>query len=786
MIDPSTPVLVGVGQSSERVGDPGFAALSPIALAVAAAQEALADTGREPADIAPLIDVVATTRQFENSTPMAKAPFGQSTNFPRSVASRLGAAPRRAVLEVVGGQGPQKLVNEFAAEIAAGRASWVLLAGAEAISTARHLQETGTAADWSDDPGGDLEDRGWALEGLLTYAQMLHGLIDAPSQYGLVENARRGRLGLGRDEYRRAMGELFAPFTTVAAKNPHSVFREELDAPTLSTVDERNRLIASPFPRFLVSRDLVNQGAAILLTSLGEAQRLGIGEDRIVYLAGYADLREVTLFERPDLSVAPSAPAAVRHALAVANKSLDDVSCFDLYSCFPIAVSNVLDTLGLSADDPRGFTLTGGLCFFGGAGNNYSAHAIAEAVTRARSEPGSLALVAANGGVLSKYSVGLYTTTPSPWQPPSSAHAQEELDAVPRVGTVAAPNGWARLETWTVKYGRSGAHAIVVGRLEADGRRFVATGVPGDDDLLQVLEGEDNSVGTRIYVRATGANNRVALSRAALERRLPTRPVGFRDSYEFTTVERRGRLLEVTINRPDLRNSLHPPANEELEDIWNAYFADPELWVAIVTGAGDEAFCAGNDLIYSASGKPTYLPVTGFGGLTGRQNMSKPVIAAVNGYALGGGCEIALACHLIVADERATFGLSEVKVGVFAGAGGLVRLPRRIPPNVANELILTGRRMNAEEARGWGLVNRVTPAGESLRVARELADEILTASPTSVRLSLQAMEAMRGDPDEVRAQERQSAVADALMVSADMMEGMTAFAQKRAPRWRNR
>jgi acetyl-CoA C-acetyltransferase len=784
MIDPQTPVLVGVGQSSERPGDAGYEALSPIALAVRAAEAALRDTGVD--GVADLIDVVATTRQFENSAPMFPAPFGKSSNFPRSVANRIGANPRRAVLEIAGGQGPQHLVTEFAGEIAAGRAQWVLIAGSEAMSTARALQQSGTTADWSDDPGGDLEDRGWGLAGLLTFQAMSHGLIDAPSQYGLIENARRGRLGMTTDDYALSMGELFAPFTKVAAANPHAVFREELDAKTLATVDERNRIIASPYPRFLVSRDLVNQGAAILLTSVGEARRLGIPEDRLVYLAGHADAREVGLFNRPDLSSAPSAAAAVNHALAVAGTTLDAIAWFDFYSCFPVAVSNVLDGLGLAPDDPRGFTLTGGLCFFGGPGNNYSAHAIAEAVNRARSEPGSLGLVAANGGALSKYSVGIYTTTPSPWHPSTSAELQEQLDAVETIETTDTPHGWARLEAWTVKHGKKDRTAIVLGRLESDGKRFVATGLPGDDALLALLERTESPIGERIFVRATGPANRVSVSPAALERVLPTRPVGFRDSYENVLVERHGHVLEVTINRPQFRNALHPPANEELGEIFDAYFADPELWVAIITGAGEEAFCSGNDLLYSASGKPIYIPPSGFGGLTHRQTMPKPVIAAVNGFAMGGGCEIALACHLVVADEKLALALSEVKVGLFAGAGGLVRLPRRLPPNVAHEMILTGRRMGAEEAHQWGLVNRIAPAGEALRVARELADEILAGSPTSIRLSLQAMEATRDEPNEAKALALQSSAIDELLVSEDMTEGMTAFAEKRPPNWKNR
>jgi acetyl-CoA C-acetyltransferase len=162
------------------------------------------------------------------------------------------------------------------------------------------------------------------------------------------------------------------------------------------------------------------------------------------------------------------------------------------------------------------------------------------------------------------------------------------------------------------------------------------------------------------------------------------------------------------------------------------------------------------------------------------------VIAAVNGFALGGGFEIALACHLVVADTTAQFALSEVKVGLVAGAGGLVRLPRRIPPAIAAELALTGRRVSASEAHQWGLVNRVAQAGEAVAEARELATEILSGSPTSVRTSLQIMADTSGIADTVTAVNSIGDAIDDLMLTEDATEGMKAFVSKRPPRWRNR
>jgi enoyl-CoA hydratase/carnithine racemase len=180
-----------------------------------------------------------------------------------------------------------------------------------------------------------------------------------------------------------------------------------------------------------------------------------------------------------------------------------------------------------------------------------------------------------------------------------------------------------------------------------------------------------------------------------------------------------------------------------------------------------------------------YVPLNGFAGLTSRRNMHKPVIAAVNGFAMGGGFEIALACHLVVADETAKFALSEVKVGLVAGAGGTVRLPRAVPQKIANELILTGRRIGAQEAQRLGVVSRIAPEGKALDGARELANEILDGSPTSVRLSLELMELTQGIPNTVDAVTAPTDLVDELMTSADAIEGMTAFATKRKPEWKN-
>jgi acetyl-CoA C-acetyltransferase len=325
---------------------------------------------------------------------------------------------------------------------------------------------------------------------------------------------------------------------------------------------------------------------------LDAARRLGVPEERWVFLHGHADVRERDLLDRADLARGPASVLAARHALELAGLGVADLASIDLYSCFPIAVSNVADALGLAADDPRGLTVTGGLPFFGGAGNNYSMHAIAETVQRARSAPGTFGFVGANGGMLSKYSVGIYSTTPVAWQDDDSAALQAEVDSWPAPQQTRKANGWAQIETYTVTHDRNAKRTgVVVGRLEADGHRFLARTVDADDEMLDLL-GEGDPIGRRVFIRSTARGNRVTTSDARMAELLPMRVPALREDYENVLIRRDGHVLEVTINRPDQRNSLTPPANEELDEVFDAYFADPDLWVTILTGGGDKAFAA--------------------------------------------------------------------------------------------------------------------------------------------------------------------------------------------------
>jgi enoyl-CoA hydratase/carnithine racemase len=256
---------------------------------------------------------------------------------------------------------------------------------------------------------------------------------------------------------------------------------------------------------------------------------------------------------------------------------------------------------------------------------------------------------------------------------------------------------------------------------------------------------------------------------------------------KFCTVTRDDQILIVTMDRADKLNSMPPGCHEEMAGIWDDFAADPGLRVGILTGAGDRAFSAGSDLGGYQAGYDGSLPKSGGAGLTQRLDCYKPIIAAVNGLAFGGGFEVMLSCDMAVAVETAQFSLPEVLVGAGAFGGGIPRLCRKIPHAVAIELILTGRRMGAEEALRLGLLNKVVPKGQALAAALDLARRIVKGAPLASEGSKQIADlALHGVPlAEIFAAE-EGEPKSRVMRSADIQEGIKAFFEKRAPHWQGR
>jgi len=484
--DSRIPVIIGGGQLTDK-REPEEAA-TPIELMAEAARRAADDAGPGDALLQAIDALVAVGLVVDDIT--VKSPMaGMFRNVPLSVCNALGIDPAQRWYTDTGGNTPQKLVNCFAEKIANGEHSAVLLTGAEALNTMIARLKKGLDLDaWQDDPGGEPEVLGDSRLPA-TEHEVAYGIKEPANIYPLFENALRGKYGHSLAEHQRHMGELYQRFNAVAAENPLSWFPTPRSAEEIATVSESNRYVGFPYTKYLNSVIQVNMGAAVIMTSLAKARELGIAEDRMVYLHGCGDGNDLWyLSERADYCSSPAIRTIGEKALAMAGKSIEEIDYFDLYSCFPSAVEIACDELGIAHDDPRGLTVTGGLPYFGGAGNNYAMHAIVHMMDKLRAKPGSFGLLNANGWFVTKHSIGVYSTTPpnKPWQREDPASYQAAIEDQVHPPFTETPEGSATVETYTVLHGRDGVEkAIIIGRLE-DGTRFLAD-TPDDAETLQAL-----------------------------------------------------------------------------------------------------------------------------------------------------------------------------------------------------------------------------------------------------------------------------------------------------------
>lgn len=429
---------------------------------------------------------------------------------PARLADTLGMSPTFKEISGLGGHSPQFLVNRAASMIARGAAQAILVAGGEcfyprdpAAARGEMTIVQGIPADYTGDD----------LVGATPYEQR-HGLSMPIHGFPLFETALWGESGLARDAYLAQVGALWSGFSAIAAGHPQAWTRTPLSAAEIVTPSPANRPIAFPYTKRMTSLVMVDMAAAVLVTSEAFAAR-HLPHGRRVYFrgGGFAIDRQRFLVQKTDFVSSPPLALAARKAVARSGIGLDAIECFDLYSCFPSAIGVARRVLGLAPDDPRPLTLTGGLGFFGGPGNNFALHSIATLASAIAAGERHNGLTSALGWFMHKQAIGIYSAEPG--DADLSTHAPED-EAAPLTDNVAVaideqPQGIGTIETYTVLYGRDHApsRAIVYGST-GQGQRFVA-GLPGDDPGIDWLI-DTCRVGTdvRVHHDAASGINRIA------------------------------------------------------------------------------------------------------------------------------------------------------------------------------------------------------------------------------------------------------------------------------------
>ncbi len=463
-VDPRTPVVVGIGQVTNR----RERLVEPLGLAAEAAALALADSGGR---LHGGVDTIAFVNVL---TPAGDQPAHR-------LAARLGLAPRRHLGTTIGGNTPQWLVGQLARDIATGASDVALIVGAEATDSAKRATAAGEALDHVREasPSGEDDVVGDPRIGV-SDAEARARLVAPAALYPLFESVLAARAGRTLEEQRVWLGSFMQPATAVAARHPDLAwFPQVRTAAELSTPSPENRMISEPYTKLLNAIIQVDQSAALLMCSVAVAEAAGISSERWVFPLGVADLNDVFFpAQRPDLAASPAIATAAGALFEAVGCGIDDVSAFDLYSCFPCAVEIASNALRLPFDDDRGFTVTGGHPYFGGPGNNYTTHSIAAMIERCREQPGSIGLTTGLGWYITKHSIGLWSTTPPQRGFPRidlrSEQAAIDATAVP-LAEIDAVTGRARVEAFSVLHDRDeGPIAIPVVASMEDGTRVVA------------------------------------------------------------------------------------------------------------------------------------------------------------------------------------------------------------------------------------------------------------------------------------------------------------------------
>jgi acetyl-CoA C-acetyltransferase len=474
-LDPRTPVIVGCGQVTQRV-DQIEEASEAIELMSAAAEQAAADAGApELLAMADSIRVPQGLWKYENP-----AAF---------LAERFGAQNPETATSAIAGTSVQSMLNDAAVGIAEGRRDVVLIVGGETEHTKRRAKRSGSEFGWTPIQAGTPDrtfgaggDRNWRDN-----PDVEAGITSPALTFALFECAIRHHRGESVDAHRQRISELWAGLARVAAANPGAWNQDGLDAETIAAPVGGNRMVASPYTKYHVSNMVVDQAAALILTSVETAQRLGIAEEKWIYpLAGTDAVVVRHVSEREELYEEPAMRVAGERVYELAGITPDDLAHVDLYSCFPSAVQLGAQALGLSEDRP--LSVTGGLTFHGGPFNNYVIHSIATMAERLRETPGSSGLVSSVGGFFSKHAFGVYASRP-PERPFQFEDVADRVAGLPGRSCDREYLGDATVESYSVSHDRSGpTHGIVACRTPDDARTWARTSDP--DAMARLLAEE--------------------------------------------------------------------------------------------------------------------------------------------------------------------------------------------------------------------------------------------------------------------------------------------------------
>jgi acetyl-CoA C-acetyltransferase len=497
-------VVVGAGQLRRRPElDGPWEPIEPVELmarvAALAAEDAVGPEVLARADLVGTVDAIAWAYP----------------DLAAVLAARLGGKPEQTIEALPGGNSPCQLLNEVASRIAEGQVRLGVLAGAETMHTRRRAAQEGVSLDhWNGHPP-TLADFFKGQRPLTNDLERRHGLVLPIHCYPLYECALRARSGRSIDEHQRVVSEMMARFADVAARNPFAWFPERWTPEEIRTVSDKNRWVCFPYPKRMNAIMNVDMAAALIVMSTSEADRWGIPpERRVYYLGGAYAVDAWCPTERPDFYSSPAYRRASRAALGEAGVTLEEVDLFDFYSCFPCAVEMALGELGLALDESRPLTVTGGLSYAGGPGNNYSMHALANMVNALRRGEGEVGYVSALGMTATKHAVSILSRGEERAIRAGGRSSVEELTAEERTGPplVDAPEGPGRIETYTVEFDRDNRpqRSILVVRLD-DGSRTVANGEQTPPVFARLLEQEGVGARGRVDPGEGDAPNRFVL-----------------------------------------------------------------------------------------------------------------------------------------------------------------------------------------------------------------------------------------------------------------------------------